>query len=64
MKKTKLQNAKKLTLQKNQIAALTAQQGNQVAGGARTIGMITHNIICELQSNNTHIESVCACTRP
>ena len=64
MKKTKFQAAKKLNLQKNQIASLTTQQINHVAGGARTVGMITHNIICELASNNTHIESVCACTRP
>ena len=63
MKKTKLQTAKKLNLQKNQIASLTTQQINHVAGGARTVGMITHNIVCELASNNTHIETVCGCPR-
>jgi hypothetical protein len=64
MKKTKFQAAPKLTLNKSQIASLTAKQAEQVAGGARIVILVTHNIICDLASNNTHIESVCACTRP
>ena len=64
MKKAKLSSVKKLTLNKSQVASLTAKQIEHVAGGARTIALVTHNIICDLNSNNTHIESICACTRP
>ena len=51
MKKTKLQHAKKLNLQKNQIAALTTQQINHVAGGAPTTIMVTQSVACDLNSS-------------
>jgi hypothetical protein len=51
MKKTKLQTAKKLNLQKNQIATLTAKEASHVAGGARTTIMVTQSVACDLNSS-------------
>ncbi len=60
MKKTII-NSKKLNLDKKQISTLTPTEVSAIAGGAATNRLITFNDICDLKSNNTHIQSVCVC---
>ena len=57
MKKATI-NSKKLNLNKKMISTLTPNEAGTIAGGASSGRLITFN---DLQSNNTHIQSVCVC---
>ena len=59
MKKATI-NSKKLNLNKKLISTLTPNEANAIAGGA-TNRLITFNDLCDIKSNNTHIQSVCVC---
>jgi hypothetical protein len=60
MKKVSI-NGKKLNLNKKLISTLTPNEAAHIAGGAGTGRLITFNDLCDLKSNNTHIQSVCVC---
>lgn len=53
--------SKKLNLDKKLISTLTPNEAGSIAGGAGTANLITMNVVCDLKSNNTHIQSVCVC---
>ena len=60
MKKATI-NSKKLNLNKKLISTLTPNEAIAIAGGGATNRLITFNDLCDIKSNNTHIQSVCVC---